>query len=297
MTILITGAGPNGVTGRLIKESLQGSYSVLSPGSNELDLTDSSQVASYFDSHKIDQVIHCATFRPLTANKANFVNDELESNLRMYFNLAAQADKVEKIIYFGSGAEFDKTRDIVNIEEGAFGSAIPKDRYGFAKYVMNRHAITSDNIYNIRLFGTISPYERYTKNVVSNLCVKAAKGLPLELRRDCRFSFVYMPDVLKVINFMLTKTPKYHDYNIVMPQSCLLSEIAEMIKSFSGSNQEIRFLEKGLNREYTASNARIIGDAGIEFTSLSAAVREVYNHYENIVDAIDLEDIDARWRK
>lgn len=297
MTILITGAGPNGVTGRLIKESLQGFYSVLSPGSNELDLTDSSQVSSYFDSHKIDQVIHCATFRPLTANKANFVNDELESNLRMYFNLAAQADKVEKIIYFGSGAEFDKTRDIVNIEEDAFGSAIPKDRYGFAKYVMNRHAITSDNIYNIRLFGTISPYERYTKNVVSNLCVKAAKNLPLELRRDCCFSFVYMPDVLKVINFMLTKTPKYHDYNIVMPQSCLLSEIAEMIRIFSGSNREVRFQENGLNREYTASNTRIISETGIKFTSLDKAVRVVYDHYARIADAIDLEDIDARWRK
>lgn len=67
------------------------------------------------------------------------------------------------MIYFGSGAEFDKTSAIIDIKEEAFGRSIPKDQYGLGKYIMNLNTRTSNNIYNLRLFGTINPLERYTK--------------------------------------------------------------------------------------------------------------------------------------
>lgn len=38
-TLFITGAGPNGITGRLIKEHFEGKYNLLTPNSKELDLT------------------------------------------------------------------------------------------------------------------------------------------------------------------------------------------------------------------------------------------------------------------
>lgn len=295
-TVLITGAGPNGVTGRLLKEALSSSYDVLSPSSAELDLTNSVQVANYFDKNAINYIIHCATFRPLTANKNNFVNDELESNLRMYFNLSSQAYKVEKVIYFGSGAEFDKSRDIVNVSEDQFGEYIPRDCYGFAKYLMCKDSLRSSNVYNIRLFGTINPYERFTKNVVSNLCVKAIKDVPITLRRDCRFSFVYVPDILKVIDFLLNGDPKRHDYNVVMDKSYLLSDVANAVLKIRGSDGKIEFVKGGLNCEYTASSAEIVNESGIKFTSLQEAIRMVYTHYERMADTISTEDIDARWK-
>lgn len=295
-TVLITGAGPNGVTGRILKESLCNRYSIVAPNSSELDLTNSEQVAAYFNTHSIDFVIHCATFRPLTANKNNFVNEELESNLRMYFNLSSQAHKIEKMVYFGSGAEFDKSRNIVSASEESFGESIPKDRYGFAKYLMFRDAQKSANIYNIRIFGTISPYERFTKNVVSNLCVKAIKGLPITLRQDCRFSFVYIPDLLRVLECVLAGSPKYHDYNVAMNKSCFLSDIAKIVLKRSGRSGGIEFSQPGLNREYTASNERVVNEFCIEFTPIREAVESVYRHYESMVGEISATDIDSRWR-
>lgn len=296
-TILLTGAGPKGVTGRLIKDRLQSKYTLLTPSSKELDLTNDGAVSEYFNLNKIDYVIHCATFRPASTDSSHLVDEELESNLRMYFALAAQSSKFKKMIYFGSGAEFDKSKPIVGVSENDFGHLIPKNKYGLGKYIMNCHTLKSDNIYNFRLFGTVNKYERYTKNVVSNLCVKAILGLPIELRQDCRFSFFDINDVISVIERALDQPLKYHDYNLVMDDSYLLSEIAEMILKLAKSNDKISFAKEGLNLEYTASNLRMKGEFHPNITSMEAAVENVYRHYLEVKDSLDASEIDSRWKK
>ena len=294
--LLITGAGPNGITGRLIKEYFADKYVLFTPGSRDLDLTNDASVAFYFTQNKIDYVIHCATFRPTSVDKSHFVDEELESNLRMFYSLAAQSDKFEKMIYFGSGAEFDKSQPIVNVSEDDFGRSIPKNKYGLAKYIMNDFARTSRNIYNFRLFGTINKYERFTKNVISNLCVKAIKGLPVKLRQDCRFSFVDISDILPLLDYALSNNLNYHDYNIVMDQNYLLSDIAKIIIDLTGINQELEINNPGLNLEYTASNDRIKSEFSVRFTPIEEAVKQVYDYYYQIKDTIDISDIDARWK-
>lgn len=294
-TLLITGAGPNGVTGRLIKEYFKGKYRILSPGSRELDLTNDIEVANYFSNNHIDYVIHCATFRPYSYSEENFVNEELESNLRMYFSLALQSSKFRKMFYFGSGAEFDKSSEIVNIKEIEFGRSIPKNKYGLGKYIMNCDASKSINIYNFRLFGTINRYERYDKNIISNLCVKAIKKLPFNLRQDCRFSFIDIVDILPAIEHGFHHELRYHDYNIAISKSFLLSEIANIISSFSDNDNPIQFMEKGLNLEYTASNRRFVEEFNPAFTPIEISLKRVFDHYSNICDDINVENIDARW--
>lgn len=295
--ILITGAGPNGVTGRLIKEYFADKYVLLTPNSQELDLTNHDTVANFFDQNAVDYVIHCATFRPTSVDKSHFVDEELESNLRMFYSLVAQSSKFEKMIYFGSGAEFDKSRDITNITEEDFGLRIPSGKYGFGKYIMNVYARMSANVYNFRLFGTINKYERYTKNVISNLCAKAIKGLPLQLQQDCRFSFVDINDVLPLLDYALNNESRYHDYNIVMNQSYLLSDIARMIVELTGRNQNVEIIKSGLNMEYTASNRRANAEFPLNFTTIEESIERVYNYYKQNQDSIDITNIDARWKQ
>lgn len=295
-TLLITGAGPNGITGRLIKEYFKDKYILLCPSSRELDLTNQLSVAYFFNKNKIDYVIHCATFRPTSVDRSHIVDEELESNLRMFYSLVSQSDKFRKMIYFGSGAEFDKSREIVNASEEDFGERVPVNKYGFAKYIMNTYARKSSNVYNFRLFGTINKYERYTKNVISNLCVKAIKGLPLQLKQDCRFSFVDINDVLPLLEFSLENDLHYHDYNIVMNQSYLLSDIARIVVELSGRKQEIEIIKSGLNLEYTASNKRATAEFALNFKPLRDSIEQVYNYYSQNEDLIDVSNIDARWK-
>lgn len=298
-TILITGAGPKGVTGRLIKEHFLGKYNLLTPGSAELDLTNDIAVRKYFDTHVIDYVVHCATFRPTSVSPAHFVDDELESNLRMYFSLASQSNKYKKMIYLGSGAEFDKSKPIVRAKEGDFGASIPKNKYGLGKYIMNLHARNSSNIYNLRLFGTICKYEKPEKNVVSNLCVKAIMGLPLNLKQDCLFSFMDMDYLPMIIENVLTSDITYRDINIAIDRPYLLSEIAKMIIEMNKSG--IYSVEReGLNLEYTANTSNLATClSNSEFykkCSVRDAVRKVFEHYLIMKDSIDIKDIDNRWK-
>lgn len=297
-TILITGAGPNGITGKLIKEKLCNEYNVLAPSSKDLDLTNDERVCLFFKENKIDYVIHCATFRPLHNTTMHFVDDILESNLRMYFALARQNSKYKKMIYFGSGAEYDKKYPIINIDETDFGRSIPNDAYGLGKYIMNEHARTSGNIYNLRLFGTINPYERYTKNVISNICVKALVFDEINLQRNCKFSFIDIDDVINIIKRILCSSLSYHDYNVTSGQEFYLSDIAEMISCISGKNIPVKFAKDGLNLDYTGSNNRLKKQMeGLVFTPITDSFKKVYNYYSQNRELIDINNIDFRWEK
>lgn len=295
--VLITGAGPNGITGKLIKEKLADEYTVVAPSSKELDLTNDEMVNSFFENNKIDYVIHCATFRPLHNTTSHFVDDILESNLRMYFSLARQSNRFKKMIYFGSGAEFDKTSAIIDIKEEAFGRSIPKDQYGLGKYIMNLNTRTSNNIYNLRLFGTINPLERYTKNVISNICVKAISGDKISLRKNCMFSFVDMDDVTLLVKRMLREDLCFHDYNITSGKNYSLADIAEIISKMSAKRNPVIFENEGLNLEYTGSNERIISQfTNFQFTDISVSLKKVYDFYTQNQSAIDFENVDSRWK-
>lgn len=295
--VLITGAGPNGITGKLIKEKLADEYTVIAPSSKELDLTNDEMVNSFFENNKIDYVIHCATFRPLHNTTSHFVDDILESNLRMYFSLARQSNRLKKMIYFGSGAEFDKTSAIIDIKEEAFGRSIPKDQYGLGKYIMNLNTRTSNNIYNLRLFGTINPLERYTKNVISNICVKAISGDKISLRKNCMFSFVDMDDVILLVKRMLREDLCFHDYNITSGKNYSLADIAEIISKISAKRNPVIFENEGLNLEYTGSNERIISQfTNFQFTDISVSLKKVYDFYIQNQSAIDFENVDSRWK-
>lgn len=294
-TILITGAGPNGVTGRLIKEYFKDKYLLITPSSKDLDLTNDCAVSRFFQDNHVDYVIHCATFRPHSVDSSHLVDEELESNLRMYYSLASQSCHYKKMIYFGSGAEFDKSKPIVKVTEDDFGRTIPKNKYGLGKYIMNEHARKSENIYNFRLFGTINKYERPNKNVISNLCAKAILGQPLALRQNCLFSFIDICDVLPIIGRALEADLSHHDYNLVSNRPYFLSDIAEIIQKIADTNN-VMFEQPGLNLEYTATNMRLMDEIAPVFTPIFESIKNVYNYIESIRNEINIHELDSRWK-
>lgn len=295
-TVLITGAGPTGVTGRAIREYLENDYVTLAPSSKELDLTDDAAVRSYFDAHHIDFVVHCATYRSNISQTTHMVDEELESNLRMYFALASQSEKFEKMVYLGSGAEYDKTRPIVNIKEEQFGESIPKNKYGLGKYIMNQHCRSSKNIYNLRMFGTLNSYERYTKNVVCNLCAKAVMGLPLALKRDVLFSWVDIRDVAQAIKYLFEHEVNRHDYNIALPIPYKLSDITEIIRDISGLKEYVKFEQEGFNNDYSCDTSHFSKEFNINMITINESIRFIFRNIELMRESIDVQSIDNRWK-
>lgn len=296
-TILLTGAGPNGITGRRIFNSLKSNFNIIGPSSQELNLTDFDAVSEFFDKNNIDFIIHSAIYRTnsITGDSKDSSN-AVEANIRMFHNLLRFAPEVEKFIYFGSGAEYDKSRAIISISEENFGNRIPKDSYGLWKYIIAKEAVHHPNIYNFRIFGTINPVERPGKNVISNLCAKAAFNRPLTLNRDCRFSFIDIDDVVEIIRFVLLNDLTYRDYNITLPENYLLSDIAKIINEINNSTLPIIFAQEGLNLEYSANNSRLSAEYN-HFTPIKKSIEKVLDYMKLNIRNIDLESLDQRWKR
>ncbi len=284
--ILLTGAGPKSFIGRNLKELLAGDDRIFAPTHAELELLDYPALERYCAENRIDVVIHAAIHVPMFNGAANeFLND-----MRMFLNIEKISHRVEKVLYFGSGAEYDKRRDIRNVREEEIGLFIPSNEYGLAKYTMNRIARASDNIYNLRLFGVFGKYELWQIKFLSNLCCKAMFDLPLTVRSDCYFDFLYIDDLARIVTWFLANTPRCHDYNICAGTDWLLTQLAEKVRAVSGKELPVVLLSPERNRDYSGSNERFLAEYnGAPATQIDNALQMLYSYYTGIKETIDLD--------
>lgn len=265
-TVLVTGG--SGFVGSNIIPILQKKYNILMPTRAELNVRDINAVQKYVTSRNIDAVIHLASPSPARSSQLDSYDRLFEDCLKIYLNFFSVKDYCGKIIYSGSGAEYDKRRDIRNINEEDFGKCIPIDDYGRAKFIMNEMTRSSSNIYNLRIFGCYGPRE-YDSKFITHAIRCCLRKEPITIRQDCMFDYLYVADYAKYVDFFVENTPKYHDYNAGSGKHILLSNIAKIVAQKMHSTEGIIITEKGLNKEYTASSNRIENETGLVNTNIS----------------------------
>lgn len=282
--ILITGG--SGFIGRNLTESLSARYTVFAPSHGELELLDCSALEHYVTEHRIDIIVHAAVHVPMFHGQAQ----ELYNDMRMLLNLEKVSRQVEKLLYFGSGAEFDKRFPIRMAREDGVGRTIPVTEYGLAKYTMNMIARRSDNIYNLRLFGIFGKYELWQIKFLSNLCCKAVFGLPLTVRKDCFFDFLFVDDLPEIVCWFVENTPNWHDYNVCHGREYQLMELAGLVRKISGKPLPVHLLSPERNLDYSASNERLREEMGdLSITPMERALERLYRYYDTHRDAVDFE--------
>lgn len=282
--ILITGG--SGFIGRNLVERLSECYTVFAPSHQELELLDYDVLDRYVEEHQIDVIVHGAIHVSLFHGKER----ELYNDMRMFLNLEKICHRVEKLLYFGSGAEFDKQFDVRMVQEKDLGRTIPVTEYGLAKYAMNTIARQSANIYNLRLFGIFGKYELWQIKFLSNLCCKAVFDLPLTVRKDCFFDFLFVDDLPDIVCWFVENTPKWHDYNVCHGQEYRLLELAELIRRISGKQLSIQLLSSERNLDYSASNERLRAEIeNLSITPIKRALERLYRYYDIHRDLIDFE--------
>ena len=280
--ILLTGS--TGFIGRSVLPLLQKEYEVFHPGRNELNLYDEGQVGEYIRNNKIDIVLHCANPRPVDCG-VNKTESLLGGSLRQYFNLRLHSSLYEKMFYLGSGAEYDKSRDIVSVSEEEIGQQIPKDDYGFAKYIMNEDARKSDNIYNLRIFGCYGPTDAKTKFIRDSIdcCLNEQE---ITIRQNCYFDYMYVEDLGRLLLKLIPKDLSYHDYNVCSGKRITLKEIAGIVKSQMNNPYDIKIYNEGWNKEYTASNFRLLSEVdGFEFTTIYDGISKQIQWQRNFIQS------------
>jgi GDP-L-fucose synthase len=267
--ILVTGG--TSFIGRNILPLLTRYYDITAPKRDELNFVDKQQVDSYLQGKTFDVLIHLAVPNP-SGNPLDSFEHRFEHILRAFLCFENHAHEFKKILYFGSGAEYGKTHDIKMAQENDIGKIIPEDGYGFAKYILNDIVRKSSNIYNLRLFGCYGPTDARTK-FIRDAIDSCLKNESIAIRQDCYFDYLYVEDLAEIIHWFIENDLRYHDYNVVTGKAVSLSYIAKIIAGKMGNKNPVKIAKEGLNKEYTASNNRLLAELGdFIFTSLGDGI-------------------------
>lgn len=290
MKILLTGG--NGFIARNLFEGLERAHKVTSLSRQKLDLLDAAKVFDYLKFGKFDVVIHAATYDAAPRHSKKDPSKVLENNLRMFFNLARGGDYFDKMLYFGSGAEFARPHWAPKMKEDYFDRHVPLDQYGLSKYIMNKYARLSENIYNLRLFGVFGKYEDWRVRFISSACAQALFGLPIVVKQNVRFDYLHIDDLVNLTKWFIAHSPREKDYNLCTARSFSHLGLARKILKLAGKELDIVIKDKHSRVEYSGDNTRLLREVGrYEFKDMEGGLRELYGWYSANKKKINLLEL------
>lgn len=275
--------GSSGFIGRNMFEyftAQKEKYDVHAPSHKELDVLAQHEVEKYLNEYSFDAIINCLD---VTDNFNNY----MKQRLQMFSNLYKYRSLYGKMVYFGSGAEYDRFRPLTNVSETDFGKIVPSDDYGLCLYYMSLLSEQSSNIYNFRLFGIFGKYELWNKRFISNAICKKIFGYPITIRENRIMDYLDIEDLCKITEWAIEKQPIYRIYNAVSGMARDLKTIAEMINGVKGSPVPVFLAKESIAPTYSASNLRLKTEMGLECKDLSKSIKDLYNWYETTSNHID----------
>ncbi|OGW08213.1 MAG: epimerase [Nitrospinae bacterium RIFCSPLOWO2_12_39_16] len=278
LNVLLTGG--SGFIGRNILESfLAEKYNIVAPRHAELDLIDDDAVKHFFEKNKIDIVIHSAI-------KPGHRNVKDSSNLfyadsRMFFNIVRNSALYRKLIVLGSGSVYDMIRqNLPKVDEDSLGESIPVDEHGFFRYVSAKYIELIDNAVELRIFSIFGKYEDYAIRFISNAICKAIFDLPITIKQNRKFDFLYIADLMPILDYFISTDCKYKNYNITPDEAIELYVTAEKVRAISGKDLPIIVGKPGMGLEYSGSNTRLRNEIhGLKLTNIDESMRQLYQWY------------------
>ncbi len=277
MIVFITGG--SGFIGRNLVEKLGDDYEILAPSHKELELLDEEAVQDFIRKYRVDVVVHCA-IKPGHRNAPDPTN-LVYPNTRIFFNLARNADRLRKMIWLSSGAVYDQRHYRPKMNEDYFDVHVPVDETGFYKYVCAKYAQVYPRVLELRPFGVFGPHEDWEIRFISNAICKTLFDLPITLRQNRRFDYLYVDDLVRVIRYFIENDGSYGAYNVTPDQAIELKTLAEKVRGRSGKDLEIKISLPGMGVEYSGSNERLREQIpGLQWTGIDEAISRLYEWYQ-----------------
>lgn len=263
MHILITGG--NGNLATILKTSLSNIYTIESPGRAEMNMLDMSSMKQYLQNKTFDVVIHTAIqggrrTRPDT-------HEDVYNNMLMLENLLWFKDNFKMILNMDSGAIYNRAEDMFKRKETDIYS-IPKDYYGFSKYMIYQRGLACNNFFNMRIFNIFHETEEPDRFIAR--CVNIAKnGGVLEIYENKYFDFFYKDDFVSVVKYYIdnvdNKEKLFKTLNLSYEEKHTLADIAKMIIGDNAEKQIIVHNDKrehnycGDNSQLKSMNIELVG--------------------------------------
>ncbi len=279
MNILLTGSG--GFIGSNLKEYLKDKYDLLTPRSKELDLTDSKAVEKYFSKNNVDFIIHCGSIggaREIEDDKST-----LKSNVLMVENLIKFKETNTRIILFGSGAMYGKTRSLHRVKESEIGEFIPEDLYGLSKLKISDIVKRRNDILMLNIFACYG-YGEKENRFPTYAITQNIKNKPIEINNDVIFDYLFVEDMSRIVEYFINNESYDKIINITPDKSVSLLEIARGVNDIgtdTGHNSNI-IVDAIIDKEYTGCNELLHRNyPDVKFTPLKEGLEKLYNHIKN----------------
>ena len=287
MRVLVTGG--SGFVGRRVVARLVARYEVLAPTHSELDLTDVHAVSKWLRMHPVDAVVH-ASVKPGHRNAPDR-SAILAGNLAQFFSLARCRSRFGRFVVVGSGAVYGIQAPLARVAEVALGERVPVDEHGLSKYVEAVWLAQDDDSVELRPFGVYGPGEDFAIRFISNALCKALLGMPVTLRQDRLFSYVWVDDLAEVVERSLGVGPESlaaGAYNVTPGEPVSLRAVADLAVAASGRDVPVMVGREGAGPEYTGDGARLASAApGLRFTRIEEGVDMLTDWYRGRLAAID----------
>lgn len=282
MNILLTGG--SGFIGKNIINYYKNRSDIVidAPSSSELNCMDENAVKSWLINGKYDIVLNFAGYSPVASKTERDGNKIFEYNMRMFMNFAKYSHLYKKMFWTGSGAEYGRNNDIIKVkEEDIIHFPIPDDQYGLEKYCIGKYIETSENIYNLRLFGIFGPYEFAEKRFISNMILCAINHSDYIIKQNSKFDYLWIHDFLDILDmFIREEKLLYHTYNVSSGTAYELCELAEIVRNVSGWRGNIVVENLSYGKEYTGNNSRLLEQfPDFHFCEMDVAINEFYQWY------------------
>ncbi len=274
MNILVTGA--NGFIGSNIIKLLSNNtnFNFFKGTRSSLNLYSVDDIEKYINENQIDSVIHCAIEGGSRLKQDT--NDMFYRNILMYENLIKFNHRYKVFINFGSGAEFDRNRDISNVNEYDMFSVVPTDFYGLSKNIISKLSVHYCASVNLRIFGCFYHNElstRFIKNNINNYINRK----PMIIHQDRYMDFIYMEDLVNIVKHYLKNPPlTYKDINMSYYKKYKLSDITDMINQLSSYKVDTIIENKNLGFNYTG-NGELLNSLNLQLKGLECGIKECYN--------------------
>lgn len=280
--ILLTGSG--GFIGKNLKEYLKDKYNLLTPRSYELDLCDAAAVRAYFAQNEIDFIIHCGS----TGGARGIADRDttIEDNLAMVDNLLSAKRNDVRVILFGSGAMYDKSRPVCKAAESEIGKIVPADLYGKSKMLIAQKIKNRKDVLCLNIFACYGYGEK--ENRFPSFAINCAlNNKPIEINQNVVFDYLFVEDMEKIIAYFIENVPQDNIINITPTQSISLKEIAEIVNSIADRSVEIVVKNPVMNNEYTGSNELLLKNfPAMRFTSMHDGLEKLYRHIEKNLQVV-----------
>lgn len=241
--ILITGKSGY-IASALIKHFSKDNI-VTAIGRDDFDLKNPDDCKKFFLDKTFDLVIHCAVMGGNRLFKDSF--ECFETNVEMFLNLTKYKHKFDKLIHFGSGAEF----------------SLKPYYYGYSKKIINQIIKETKNFYNLRIFGVFDENDLNSRFIVNSI-INKKMGNDIEIYENKFMDYIYMQDLISLVQHYMHMITLPKEIDCCYPDKVTLYNIANLINSLSDQKSKINIHEFNYESYIGSQNILPIKTIGLE---------------------------------